>query len=212
MTNLEKWNLKKEYLKTITDIFLENELIQYNLPKKLYEVSSRGEITKWEVVRFGYSHPYREVSYMGKNPTKKDIERIHNYMVNLKFSDSKILIYCKTNDVIEMTRVHYLKNVLEMITTEEEANIISKERKEKYDEYKKFCLDNAKSIYYDFNGNGYTYLGYMNDYENKSAPNEYLNCVSKGHKHIESKSKKYPHVKIFSCPICKIYWIVDSSD
>lgn len=213
MTNLEKWDLKKEYLKSITNEFIEKTIAKSNLKNSLYEISPSGELTKWDVLRFGYNHSYKDTSYRNKIPTKKDIEKLHNYIFNLSFDEDDVIVYCNTKESgVSIQRGHLLKNVLKMIDSEEQANTIAEERKKKYEEYKQFCLDNAKSIYYDFNGNGYTYLGYLNYFEESIAPKEYLNCIEKKHIHIESHSKKNSHVRIFSCPICKIYWSVDSSD
>ncbi len=85
--------------------------------------------------------------------------------------------------------------------TKEEAREILKKYKIKFNE--------AKDLVGKYLNEEYKSLGYMNDWGEKDPPS-YTKCRAKNHK-LKRENIGRCEEEI-SCPICKIYWKIDSSD
>ena len=95
--------------------------------------------------------------------------------------------------------------------TKSEARELLKKHGIKYKEptWPKRLKENNEETYKKYLNEEYKSLGYMNDWGEKDPPS-YTKCRAKNHK-LKRENIGRCEEEI-SCPICKIYWKIDSSD
>ena len=236
-TNLEKWNFYLDELNKKADEYMDSICIA--IPNIFYKVEHNGKINGCTINKRYYGF----YLYCAK-PTKLDVEKIKKlYESEIIFTSDKayyeykymwgifngVESYATTSikitDLVENNMVYLNLAEAEIKSNEiTETNKLEKEFKELHNKDKN----------YDYNTNGYKFLGWQNGwkqvyfdidgnittdetkrksfgYTEKYYP-EYANCHKSKHKRIEVSHNNRGSENTVSCPICKIYWKYDCSD
>jgi hypothetical protein len=231
MKNIDKWN---NFLKVLDDRlteFLKEQNI--TIPQTFYKVNGRGNIDTCdlELIKYHWKLPYTSST---NKITKIMLERIEDVVkqntnltvgnVYITYKASKALVnYTASvfyNEFIDKTIV--LRNVY--FDNLEEAELKSKEFKDIILKRELFYETHKKDLSYNYEANGYKFLGWQNGWEyirigeeQGLTPNpvkypEYSKCREQEHQLIEVRRGDRGYENIVSCPLCKIYWKYDCSD
>lgn len=213
------------------------------IPTKLYRVHANGQIAELEVNKATYPHHLNGFDnvYKGKNPKKIDVQRIKEYYesnpqfkieyVYLNYSfkkDGKIQF--SSSSAFYFQQNSNEKDFLTLEEAEAFAKIRIAENKIRDD----FYTEHKKGANYDYNGNGYKFLGWQNSWKHvyfdkqgnvtndpkeratfgylETDYPEYCKCKAAKHLTIEFSANQRGTDHTVSCPVCKIYWKYDSSD
>lgn len=244
-TNLEKWNYYKAELDKQADIFMDSLLKEY--PDKFYRATVRGNVETCFITGRVYSFG-PEVYYFTKKPTKKNVEEIKSLYENkIIFDEKKAFFnfkYCwgvydgQERFASTAILISDIINQKDCYLTEDIAKIEAGKIKEAFEAKKLFLETHKKDTSYNYAGNGYKFLGWMNGwshvyydedgkittgdeskgekpkrsfgYEKDKYP-EYKNCIDSNHQRIEVQHTRSGSENTVSCPICKIYWKYDCS-
>lgn len=238
--NLEKWNYYLDVVTNKTNNFIESQLKGKYIPSSYFVVFSTGKIVERFITETNYSH-YKhngKLYYSGKKPSKIDVESIKEYSEKdipfnqdfIYFSyyeyygndNSKITSSVRLIDIINKNNLYYT-----IEEAEKQANKIKEDLS--------FIENNKKDPSYNYNANGYKFLGWQNGWKlqeydedgnlcsisgkpnkqsryDKELYPEYYNCINSKHLLIHVSHNSRGSENTVSCPICKIYWKYDSSD
>lgn len=210
-TNIEKWNYYLSILNNRTKNFIDSN-IDITIPNIFYITHNNGKIDECETIEIEYLHSRHGFkSYIGKNPTKKDIERIIEYSTNdIPFSIEYIYI-----KYIYLNNSEITKSSIKFSDLKTSSNLF----KNRFDaEYKSSEILNeikihnnniSKYLNYtddDYISDGFKFLGWINSWSNINSledHSDYYDCIKSKHDIINIRIGK---IEISCCPICKIYW------
>ena len=238
LTNLEKWNNHMNALNEKANAFMDT--INTLIPEIFWKVNRNGSIEECFVLNRHYSF---RLHFNGKKPTNKDIEKIESVINSeIKFISDKAYFDYKylwgvshgkesyASTAIKVTDL-FANNIafLTLVEAEEKSRIII----EANNEEKAFRKKHAKDANYNYQKNGYKFLGWQNGWKHvyfdekgnvttdaskkksfgylKEDYPEYGNCRELKHRTIEVSTRRSGSENIVSCPICKIYWKYDCS-
>lgn len=237
-TNLEKWNYYKAIIDRRTNEFIESALKGKNIPESYYAVYPIGKIAERTITGTSYAH-YKNGftdAFCGKKPTAIDVQRAGEYSASdIFFSEDHIYFrYSETHDGFgSRSAVKFLDvvNQKDVFFTMEAAQL----RADEFISVVEFKKLHKKDASYDYNANGYKFLGWQNGWQHEYYDSEgnlctesgrpkvtfgyskekhpvYRNCIDSGHTRIEVQHNQRGSENSVSCPICKIYWKYDCSD
>ncbi len=219
MKNIDKWNIYLSALYMQLAGYLLKEQIYFE--DKFYKVSSTGEITAYEIERFDYDfdidYPVGNVS----NAKVIQIKKLSESKIDFK-KDSILIRYQPLPDknCTNITRWERFKADNNITSNHIAAKMISKRKRLEIDAKLAFQSANTKDADYDYETNGYTFLGWQNSWEfttvdghmvAKDQP-KHNDCINAKHTLISVSCNDKGSENVESCPICKIYWKYDSSD
>ena len=210
--NLEKWNFYKRILNRKSSEYIEN-IINDNVLDKFYSVDTNGDIHT-NIIDSLYCAE-ADVGFLGRSPNNKDISRIKMLSnSDIVFSVQNIVIsyYEIINEYKSISRIKYVEYIedKDIFIEYEEAKVVSDSRKAKCEKTKAFIEANIKPSNYDYDANGYTFLGWENTWIEE--PQLLKECRAKNHEYVETKIGRKGMDNTVSCPVCKIYWKYDCSD
>lgn len=243
-TNLEKWNYHLSIINDKSNEFISLQKEGKIIPNIYYVVHINGKISERTIIDVEYSHyKHGKTYFKGKNPTKKDINEIAEYSIkeipfsidNIHFKYSEI--WDKENNKISISSVKFndVVNKIGLFHSLSEAEIHSQKVLEEKKIEKEFKELHKKDSKYNYNNNGYKFLGWQNGwkheyfdedgnscsesgktrksfgYSKENYP-EYRNCIDLKHLQIEVSHNTRGSENTVSCPICKVYWKYDCSD
>jgi len=211
-TNKEKWDFLIEELNKKSKEFIKAQEVGVNISDKFYYVDYFGDISEITILGIKYIHRNDAVIYYGNKPSHKNLDILTSYVYsNIIFDIKNILLYCYKNGDDNFNV--YLSDFSDskcyfklLIDAENKSSEIKREKEENKDFYK----INAKSANYNYDSNGYTFLGWQNTWEGE--PKILQECRAKNHRYIEVKVGNKGMDNTVSCHICKIYWKYDCSD
>lgn len=207
ITNLDKWTVLKECVQGDLDAYL---YANYPNVKNEYYYALNTKVIKYDVVSFTIKD--MPVFYKNK-PTNNDIYKLKEFYENIVPNVENVFVKVR-DDVSKTNRsvlLSELCNSSMFFTTFEEAEKKHLELKKEWEDKQEFVRNNSKPIGYDYNGNGYKFLGWMNSW-GKDYPSEYLQCRAAEHIRLEVSHNNRGSENTCHCPICKIYWKYDCSD
>lgn len=243
-TNLEKWNYYLSIINDNTSEFIKKQSVGKFIPDFYYHVTLSGKIIKRTIIDISYIHYKHGVvlNFSGKKPTKKDVEKICEYsemdipfdVENLYFKYSEV--WDTSSGRIATSSVKFVDVIEEngLFYSEKDAKIYSEKIISKRTAQIEFKEKHKKSPNYDYNDNGYTFLGWQNGwrhvyydedgnlcsetgkdrksfgYSKEDYP-EYRKCIDSKHMHIEVNHNRSGSENTVSCPKCMIYWKYDCS-
>lgn len=244
-TNLEKWNHCKNLLDEKAGRFMDT--ISPVIPDLFYKVNTDGSVNECTIINRNYT--FESLYFSGKTPSNKDIDAITALCNSeITFNPERAYFYYSyvwgVYDGKESTAKTSIKikEVFENKTaflSKEDAEKIAAGIKAKSDELKLFKETHKKDAGYNYNANGYKFLGWQNSWKHvyfdedgkvttgdlskgekpkksfgytKEDYPEYGSCVEQKHSRIEVRHNSRGSENTVSCPVCKIYWKYDSSD
>lgn len=238
-TNIGKFNALKKIVLNKVAIYTKELVKKYALPSKLYTIDYDFSITELHIKNIYISHSALE--YYTKKPTKLDIANLKDF---IEHDDYCNITYIRVGYVLKNIEGNIqkgstiFKNILDKTVyfySKEKAIEASKIMLKEREKAVAFQIKYAKPKNYDYNANGYRFLGWQNNWqheyydkdknlcsESKKPPvyfdynankyPEYAHCKTMKHRLIEVSLSDTGSEHIVSCPICKVYWKYDSSD
>ncbi|MFA6572476.1 MAG: hypothetical protein WCT77_14705 [Bacteroidota bacterium] len=243
--NLEKWNYYLSIIEKKTSDFINSQIHGLKIPEKYYIVYPIGKVAERTILGTTYSHyNHKGKTYFnGKKPTRKDIEEIAQYSVseipftteNVWFEYSEIWDKEKGSKSTSSVKFYDLINQKALFYSIVEAELEAKKIKLQVEEEKEFRELHQKDASYNYQCNGYKFLGWQNGWKHvyfdedgnlcsdtgkphrsfgylTSDYPEYGKCRDLKHRHIHVSHDQRGSENTVSCPICKIYWKYDCSD
>jgi hypothetical protein len=210
-TNKEKWDFYMAMVDTKTNAFLEGLVKNQIIPITFY-VPNISRVEECTITGMLYAHNRHCPSLFkkAKKRTRYDVNRLAGYANSeIPFSSVNVFFSYVQGERKEQKHVSYWGVLTEMglrHSLDKALELVS-ELKKKSD----FRSTHAKNADYNYDANGYKFLGWQNAWEN-NVPIEFKDCVRINHTIIEVKHNSKGSENTVSCPICKIYWKYDCSD
>lgn len=236
--NIDIWNGYMRLINEREKTFIDS-IIGEKKPEIIYQVYLGGNLTECFVTDINYTNGL----YLSKkSPTKEDIQTIKNYydgdplMTPDKIAFEYYYLWGDNNER-KASSTHYLyrkDNYCKLTLSKEEAILVSEELIKKNKEEQEWRELHKKDASYNYNENGYKFLGWQNSWNHvyfdaegnqtddpskrvafgytKEDYPEYGNCRELKHRTIDVSHNNRGSEHTVSCPECKIYWKYDSSD
>ena len=237
-TNLEKWNFYMNDLSIKVNEFMDT--INNKIPSVFWMVKPGGRTTECKIIN---RHYQVGVYYSGDNPTRNNVEQIKNlHLQGIKFNENKAFFDYSyrwgDNDQYgakTSIKIIDLFNSKGAFLNKQDAIKASEKQNKRFLKQKEFQEQHKKDANYNYNGNGYKFLGWQNGWKHvyfdedrnlcseSGKPHKTFGYLTKDHTEY-GKCKELKHQKIevshnqrgsentVSCPVCKIYWKYDCSD
>jgi hypothetical protein len=212
-TNIEKYNYYKNIILRKNEDYLNS--IFYNIPKTFYiihqydNINDIGKIEKCNITAIRYNNI---INYRGDKPTKIEIEKIKKIAESdIIFTKNKIWFDYSGESFSSSINYEKLYNSDNICFDIKNANIKS----DLYKKEQEFLLLNKKDENYNYEANGYKFLGWLNNWKFpiiEKDHSEYANCLKLKHKLIDAEHVYGGNEITVSCPICKIYWMYYNGD
>lgn len=203
------WN---EYIDKINETIVDYACIHFpelNTTRTIYDfcVYDKEPLEK-VITNISYLHG---IKYYGPNPTRHDIVKLKNFYNNIDIEN------LSTHHVY-VTFEHFTSKITMSLSKLLQTHCFDKS--EAIDKHFKhidnisktmlFYKKHSKTKDYDYEVNGYKYLGWQNSW--LEPPVEYKTCKEQGHLQVDVHHDNRGYENTGSCPLCKIYWKYDSSD
>lgn len=228
--NIDKWNFYKDIIDEKTRIFLQPFIEK--VPQKFYKLSGHS-VVECTLIDLSYSFEFR-IPYWSKKPSKEDVAEIARLSgLDINFDVKRIFVnhsYQWSSGQVAKTAV----KLEDVYSDYESVKTIADELKRENDERKSYIELHKKDKGYDYNQNGYSFLGWQNGWKHRyfdekgevtedhskaksfgyltSDYPEYGKCRDLKHITIEVQHNQRGSENTVSCPICMIYWKYDCSD
>lgn len=220
-TNLDKWEIFHKGILAIDDLFITDEMNHLGVPSTVYHINFGGTIKVLTQIGAHYSHRVDgkkvPLTFKGKKPKNMDIKFIEERLVTAHEGFSGRNGYYKIDDIVltlenkkEKYTINYnLSQILDkdnqfFTYDKKEAEALSVWLSKKDTAKRLFNIAHAKDENYDYKGNGYMFIGW-----NPKGNFLYERCRSNDHQFYEVSTPDGEHT--LSCPVCKLYWKLDSS-
>lgn len=243
-TNLEKWNYYLSIIDEKTNQFINDQKQGKNIPRVYWFVYPTGKVAERTIIGTTYSHHKHgcRTYFSGKKPTKKEVQALAEYSaIDINFLVDNL--WFKYHEFWDKEKNHEFTSsvrFIDVITEKglyrsiEDAENQGEIIRSQYEEEKAFKEAHKKDGGYDYDANGYKFLGWQNGWKHvyydedgnlcsetgkpkvsfghtKTDYPEYKNCMDSNHNRIEVRLQRSGSENVVSCPSCKIYWKYDCS-
>lgn len=210
------------------------------IPEKIYQVGRSGILTECFVTGVCWSKHRGQLWYTTKTPSNGDCERIKAwYDANppIELKDVSLEYYSYWGEGYKSSSAHMFYDSTRnqgLFLDKMEAELFAEQARLHREEEKAFDELHKKDKSYNYNANGYKFLGWQNGWKHvyfddqgnitadpakrrsfgytKEDYPEYGNCRELKHRTISVQHDQRGSENTVSCPECKIYWKYDSSD
>lgn len=228
--NIDKWNFFKEMIDERTRIFLKP--FTETIPEIFYKISGHSVI-ECTFIDLTYSYEFR-IPYWTKKPSNEDVKEIERLAkMEISFEQERIFVnhsYKWSENNTARTAV----KIKDVYAKYDYAKSIADELKKEHDERRAYLELHKKPVGYDYNQNGYKFLGWQNGWKHRYFDEngnvtedqqkaktfgyltedypEFGKCRDMKHITIQVQHNQRGSENTVSCPICMIYYKYDCSD